>query len=136
MVQRGKGAYTPIVRGGTTEGAFIAPMYTDKIDFTAIGHKLRTERVRMGQTQEQVAEVIGITPAFVGHIERGERSMSLDTLIHLCNLYRVTIDYLLSDSLPQNDDTALAQIADILKDKLPEEQAALLDILRAAARHV
>ena len=137
MITRGKGAGRSfgVPRGGFAETSY-ARMYSDNIDFKAIGQKLRTERERIGYTQERTAEVIGITPAFVGHIERGERSMSLDTLIHFCNLYHVTIDYLLSDTLPQNDDNALTQIADILKDKLPEQQAALLDIIKTVTRHI
>ena len=137
MITRGKGAGRNLAvgRGGFT-GTNFARMYSHDIDFQSIGHKLRIERGRMGYTQEQTAEVIGITPAFVGHIERGERSMSLDTLIHFCNLYHVTIDYLLSDTLPQNDDNTLTQIADILKDMLPEQQTALLDILKTLIRHI
>jgi len=92
-------------------------MYTGKINFDAIGRKLRTERMRMGLTQEQVAESIGITSAFVGHIERGERSMSLDTLIHFFNLYRITIDQLLSDTLPPQYNDVSSQIVNMLKNK-------------------
>ena len=151
MPQRGRGAIRKMTRGRPAPSLLDAPMcdapicdtpmcdapmYTGKIDFDAVGIKLRAERARSGQTQEQVAEAIGITPAFVGHIERGERSMSLDTLINLCNLYHVTIDYLLSDTLPPEDDNALTQIAAILKDKSSEQQAAILDILRAISRHI
>ena len=136
MLQRGRSTGRGITRGHLTDGFINTPMYSGKIDFDAIGRKLKAEREHIGQTQEQVAEVIGITPAFVGHIERAERSMSLDTLIKFCNYYHVTIDYLLSDTLPPDDDTALTQIADILKDKSAEQQAAILDILRAVTRHV
>jgi transcriptional regulator with XRE-family HTH domain len=135
MKQRGRGADSPnIVRGGGGFGSYA--MYSPDIDYTSIGQKLRAERERIGQTQEQVAEVLGITPAFVGHIERSERSMSLNTLIKFCNHYHVTIDYLLSDILPPEDDNALSQIADILKDKSSDQQAAILDILRSVIRHV
>ncbi len=112
------------------------PLYAFKIDFEAIGQKLRAEREQSGYTQEQVAEKIGITPAFVGHLERAERSMSLDTLIKFCNFYQVTIDYLLAETLPPKEHSVATQIANILKDKTPEQQAAILDILRAVTRHV
>lgn len=135
-MKRGRGAgKSPFIRGGSVNSPYVR-MYSPDIDFKSIGQKLRDERENLGLTQEEVAEVLDITPAFVGHIERAERSMSLKTLIHFCNFYRVTIDYLLADTLPQEDDNTLAQIADMLKDKLPEQQAALLDIIRAVARHI
>ena len=136
MVQRGYSADGVVTRGRFVSGVFTAPVYSGEINFDAIGQKLRVERERIGKTQEQVAEVIGITPAFVGHIERAERSMSLDTLIKFCKYYHVTIDYLLSDTLPTEDDNTLTQIADILKDKTYEQQAAILDVLRVVTRHI
>lgn len=112
------------------------PVYSFEIDFKTIGLKLKAERERIGYTQEQVAEIIDITPAFVGHLERGERSMSLDTLIRFCNFYNTTIDYLLSDVLPSKDDDVLTQIAAILKDKSPKQQTAILDMLKVFSRHI
>ena len=109
------------------------PIY---VDYCAIGRKLRGERERMGYTQEKVAEAIEITPAFVGHIERGERSMSLNTLLYLCGFYNITMDYLLSDTLPPEGDGIAAQIAVLLKDKTPEQKAAVLDIIKTVTRHV
>lgn len=113
-----------------------AALYAAKIDYVAIGNKLRAERRRLGYTQEQVAEMIGITPAFMGHIERGERGMALDTLIYLCNFYHVTMDYLWSDTLPLEDRQLASQIAVLLKDKTPQQQAAILDIVRTVTRHI
>ena len=139
MKRRGNTTGNPYATRG--RGAFSGsishtPMYATDIDFKAIGQKLKAERERIGQTQEEVAEAIGISAAFVGHIERGERSMSFNTLIHFCNYYRVTMDYLLSDTLLPEEDTVLTQIAAILKDKTPEQQAAILDVLRTATRHI
>jgi len=137
MVQRGHSVGNlNITRGHSNNRFFSTPVYTGEIDFDAIGQKLRAERERVGKTQEQVAEVIGITSAFVGHIERAERSMSLDTLIKFCNYYHVTIDYLLADTLPPEDDTVLTQVSDIIRDKTPEQQAAILDVMRVITRHI
>lgn len=134
MISRGVPIIKAPKRGASTFGT--ARMYSPDIDFKAIGQKLRDERGNIGWTQEEAAEKIGLTPAFIGHIERGERSMSLDTLIHLCNLYHVTIDYLLSDTLPTEQDNVTTQIASMIKSKSEQQQAAILDILRAVIRHV
>ena len=135
-IVRGGGKTTAIMRGGLSMTNSAAKLYSSDIDFKAIGKKLREERENLGWTQEEVAEVLDISSAYVGHLERAERSMSLKTLIHFCNFYHITIDYLLSDTLPQKDDTALTQIADIIRDKSPEQQAAILDVLRTVTRHI
>jgi len=119
---------------GTSFG--VADKYSLEIDFKAIGQKLKMERKKMGWTQEEVAELIDLAPAFVGHLERGERSMSLKTLIHFSNLYGVSIDYLLSDTLQMDRDNVSAQIAALLKDKTEKQQAAILDVLKTVERHV
>ena len=127
----------PAKQRGNTGAAFRKPAhYRHTIDFVSIGQKLKAERKRFGYTQEQVAEIIGISVAFVGHLERAERSMSLDTLIRLCNLYQITIDYLLAENLPPQQDNTGAQIADMLKGLSPQQQASALDMMRTFTRHV
>ena len=59
----------------------------------------------MNLTQEMLSEVVYLSMAFIGLIERVERSLSLDNLIAVANRLGVTVDYLLSDSIvPKEDD--------------------------------
>ena len=50
-------------------------------------------------TQEQLAEQAGISLSFLGHIERGTRKASLDTLVGIANALKISTDILLQDSL-------------------------------------
>ena len=59
-----------------------------------IGKKIREERLNKGLTQEQLAEKANISPAFVGHIERGEKKASLETMSRLVMALGTTMDYL------------------------------------------
>ena len=111
-------------------------VYSKDIEISHIGKRLKDERKRLHRTQEEVAEAVGLTPAFIGHIERGERSLSLETLIKLCNYYGVTIDYLLADILPADTDAVIEQIRVLLKDQSTEKQMAILDILNAIVRNL
>ena len=45
------------------------------IDYTEIGQKIRQTRISHSYSQEQLAELSGISTAFLGHIERGTRAM-------------------------------------------------------------
>ena len=73
------------------------------MDYLDLGMKIRQLRRQKSLTQEQLAEIAGISPSFLGHIERGTRVASVDTLVALCNALQVTPNYLLSASLNQTD---------------------------------
>ena len=49
----------------------------------ALGQIVRRERKRLGLSQEELAEESGIHRNFVGLIERGERSASIETVFKL-----------------------------------------------------
>lgn len=136
MGRKKKGSFQNVSSAQSVPGVASDALYSLKVDYVAIGNKLRAQRKRLGYTQEQVAEAIGITPAFMGHIERGERGMALDTLLHLCNFYHITMDYLWSDTLPPDEQQMASQIAVMLKDKTPEQQAAVMDIVRTVTIHM
>ena len=44
-------------------------------------------------TQEQLAGLLGITTSFVGHIERGARAVSVETLARLCKALEMDMHY-------------------------------------------
>ncbi len=135
MRTRGKPAVNPTPARGRS-CSLTHQVYPHGIDMSHIGKRLKEERKRLHRTQEEVAEAVELTPAFIGHIERGERSLSLDTLVKLCNYYGVTIDYLLADVLPANADTVAGQIQALLQGLSTEKQTAILDILNAIIRNL
>ena len=59
------------------------------------GERLHSRRTTLSFTQEYVANKIGISLRFYQMVERGEKSVSLDTLIRLSKVLTVSIDYLL-----------------------------------------
>lgn len=69
------------------------------MNYQDMGRRIRTVRRQRGLTQEELAEQVGISASFLGHLERGTRVASLETLVALCNTLKVTPDYLLSASL-------------------------------------
>ena len=70
------------------------------MDYVFLGKRIREERLRLNLTQEKLAEACGISTAYLGQIERGERCITLDKLIPLANCLGTTIDFLLSDNSP------------------------------------
>lgn len=71
---------------------------------TALGKHIREERLKLNLTQEKLAEDVNLSTAYIGQIERGERSLTLENLAAVANRLGVTIDYLLSDSIVPDSD--------------------------------
>ena len=70
-----------------------------QFDTVALGHRIRTTRKRARLTQEQLASMVGISLPFLGHVERGTRIPSAETLVSFANVLHVPVDFLLADSL-------------------------------------
>lgn len=56
---------------------------------------LRTERKRLGLSQEELADIAGLHRTYVGSIERGERNVSIDNMEALANGLKVNLQSLL-----------------------------------------
>lgn len=65
------------------------------IDYVTLGQTVRELRKKRGLSQELLAERCGISLSFLGHIERGSRKMSLETLAALADALEVTPNVLL-----------------------------------------
>lgn len=72
------------------------------MDYKDLGARLRKLRIRAQMTQEELAQEIEVSTSFVGHIERGSRKASLETMVKIANAMEISLDYLLSGSLQQS----------------------------------
>lgn len=106
------------------------------MDYDQLGRRLREERHKLNLTQETLAEKVDISDAYIGQIERGERHLTLDTLIRIANHLGVTIDYLLQDSIEIDDDHFVDQIKQIVYQRSPKEKQMALDVLKIMFSHV
>jgi len=60
-----------------------------------IGENVRTARKRKGLTLVVLSGLAGVTESFLGMVERGASSLSVETLIALCDALDVTADSIL-----------------------------------------
>lgn len=67
-----------------------------KMLYVDMGKRLRRMRVEQNYTQEQLAEIIGVSTAYYGKIERGEHGLSLVRLVTINQKLNVDINYLLT----------------------------------------
>ncbi|WP_246577932.1 helix-turn-helix domain-containing protein [Clostridium psychrophilum] len=64
------------------------------INYVNIGIRIRFERETFDMSREDFSEILGISTYFLGQIERGERKMSIDTLVNVCECLHISIDSL------------------------------------------
>ncbi|GHU82470.1 hypothetical protein FACS1894196_0840 [Clostridia bacterium] len=74
------------------------------MDYEAMGKRVRAYRNKRGLTQAMLAEMVGISTSFMGHIERGSRVASIETLANLSEALETTIDSLVSGREPAPTD--------------------------------
>lgn len=78
-----------------------------------LGRALARERANNGQTQEQVADLLGVTTETVGRMERGTVLPTLPRLLELADVYDVPVSKLLGRSSMRAPDIA-EKVADQL----------------------
>ena len=106
------------------------------MDYEALGMQIRLHRKLKNMTQAQLAEKVGVTCAFIGHIERGTRKLSLQTLVSICDVLDVSSDELLKDSLHRQTPVAIPHFSEDVDDisatyGMGEKE---MDLLKAIAR--
>ena len=55
------------------------------MDWSSIGRNIRDYRVENGMRQEDLAEATGLSANYIGMVERGEKTPSLETFVALLN---------------------------------------------------
>ena len=100
------------------------------MDYKRLGKRIREERIKLNLTQAQLAEAIDISDTYLGAIERGERRLTLDTLVKLVNRLGVTVDYMLSDFVSDNNSNILEQFKQIIDGQPLERKQMAINVLR------
>ena len=71
------------------------------MDYEKLGLRVRQQREMSNLTQNQLARKASVTASFIGHIERGEKKASVETVVALCNALDISPAVLLQDSLSE-----------------------------------
>ena len=100
------------------------------MDYQALGKRIREERLKLHLPQEKLAEDIGVSNTYIGLIERGERSLSLDTLVRLANRLGITIDYLLQDSVDPKNDVYENIWRQLFNNASPDQQEMIINVVK------
>ena len=106
-----------------------------QIDYTNVGKRMKTLRKQAGYTQEQIADALDVTVAFISNIENDRVKMNLRVLSYYAKLLNVSIDYLLrpeSDENGEKDDVLNKEILRLLEKFSTDDKEKFVKVLRSA----
>lgn len=101
------------------------------MDMIAIGSKIKEARERAHLTQEELSEIIDISPTHMSVIERGVKTPKLDTFVKIVRALNVSADALLQGDVEHADESIMAEISVRLGRLSEKEQNRILNAIRA-----
>lgn len=99
--------------------------------YADFGKRIREERLKLGLTQERLAEDVNLSTAYIGQIERGERTPTLENIVAIANRLGVTVDYLLSDSVNSNGENELKIWLQLMDGRSDKEKQLAINVMKA-----
>lgn len=100
------------------------------MDTKAVGQRIKAARERRGLTQEELAALVNISPTHVSVIERGAKTVRMDTFVAIANVLEVSADSLLIDVVDHAAASAASELSDAIE-RLPyEERMRILKAIR------
>lgn len=67
------------------------------MNYNVIGKNIRTYRIAKKLSQQELGERVGLSTTYIGMVERGEKTLSLEAFISVVNALEITADMLLAE---------------------------------------
>ena len=110
------------------------------VDFKGIGKKIKAVRTQSQMTQAELAERTGMSDVYISYIETGTKRASLNAILKIVYVFKISLDSLVYDDLPARLPTIYREFAELLADcdSVEREQilktaSAYKKVLRTAA---
>lgn len=100
------------------------------MDYFEIGQRIRRFRKARGLSQEQLAELIGISTTHMSHIETANTKLSLPVFVEIANALEVQTDALLYDAPRDSVSSSIEEISTILERCNSKQARIIADIVR------
>jgi len=101
------------------------------MDYYVIGQRIRKTRKSHGLSQEQLAELVGISTTHMSHIETGNTKLSLPVLVSLAEVLEVSTDELLLRGSPAERGGLLDELAQLLESCTTQQIKIVVDVVKA-----
>lgn len=106
------------------------------MDYVLLGQRIRTARLSAGLSQEQLAEMVGLTSQHISHTEVASTKISLPSLVKIANALHTSVDKLLSDNIYESKSYFLDDVQAVFSDCDPDEVYVMLEAASAVKRSI
>lgn len=103
----------------------------NSVDYYKIGQRIRKYRKTAELTQEQLAEMVGISMTHMSHIETGNTKMSLPVAADIAKALSVHVDALLYERSVISRTETEDEVLEVLQSCSSQELSVALDMVRA-----
>ena len=100
-----------------------------------IGKRIQRFRKKKGLTQEQLAEMINMSPNHLSAIERGVYGVKLDTLVQIINCIDCTADDLFADVIKCGYKVKASRLSDEIENLPADEQSKIFDVVETMIKN-
>ncbi len=100
------------------------------MDAKAVGTRIKKAREAANLTQEQLAEMVGLSSSHISVVERGVKAPRLETFVEIVNALGVTADSLLIDVLDHAMEISASELSEQIKRLSPKAQEKTLKVVQ------
>ena len=102
-----------------------------KVDKRKVGKQIKMMRTSKRMTQEELAEMIDVSPTCISLVETGTKALSLSKAIELADVLKVSMDVLFQDNRLQQEESDIAEAAFLLQGCNSYEKEVIVDTIFA-----
>ncbi|MBR2036847.1 MAG: helix-turn-helix transcriptional regulator [Lachnospiraceae bacterium] len=101
------------------------------MDLQVIGQRIKMAREARNLSQEDLAEMVDLSPSHISVIERGVKTTKLDTFVAIANALEVSADTLLVDVVEHSVLGVTNELYDMISGMKKKDQKRILNAVRA-----
>lgn len=103
------------------------------MDISAMGRRIKHAREQAHMTQAGLAEQVGISVHYISAIERGIKSIKLETFVSIAKALNVSADWLLQSDLGNTESACANEFAAVISVLPSDMRSRILKAIRAFA---
>ena len=103
-------------------------------DYIVIGRRIKNTRIARNLTQEELADKIDVSIAFMSRVERGSSQINLKRLTQIAEILNVSPGFLLTGSNTASKDYLREDFRQVLDRCTPEQQRLIYEISELVSR--
>ena len=94
-----------------------------------IGKRIQEFRKKKGMTQDELSEIIDISPHYLSALERGIYNIKLETLVKILNTLGISADEVFYDVVEKSSAVSAIRLSERLEALPTEEQERILAVV-------